>query len=110
MDSAYQDDATRELGFVSVVMSSPQRRQPWALDKAVYREPNEVERLSGRLKAWRRVFPRYDKTDIPFAAFTTSTLIAEALRENKQTLVETGASSSDLAKHCFFDLVLIRLP
>ena len=92
MDSAYQDDTTRELarqlGFVPVVTSSPQRRQPWALDKALYGEPNKVERLSGRLKAWRRVFTRYDKTDTLFAAFITSTLLAEALRKNKQTLME----------------------
>lgn len=45
--SAYQDDATRELarqlGFVPVVPPSPQRRQPWEPDKALYRRRNEVE-------------------------------------------------------------------
>ena len=84
MDSAYQDDATRELahqlGFVPVVPPSPQRCQPWALDKALYRRRNEVERLFRRLKAWRRVFTRYDENDVMFAAFITSALIAEALR------------------------------
>ena len=33
-----------------------------------------------RLKAWRRVFTRNDKTDVVFAAFITVALIAEALR------------------------------
>jgi len=84
MDSAYEGDATRELaqqlGFVPVVPSNPQRRQPCQLDKALYRRRNEVERLFRRLKAWRRVFTRYDKLDVMFAGFITVTLIAEALR------------------------------
>lgn len=84
MDSAYQDDATRALaesrGFVAVVPPSPQRKQPWVLDRARYRRRNEVERLFRRLKAWRRVFTRYDKTDGMFAAFITVALIADALR------------------------------
>ena len=84
MDAAYEDNATRELaerlGFVPVVPPNPQRRQPWELDKALYRRRNEVERLFRRLKAWRRVFTRYDKNDVMFAAFITVALIAEALR------------------------------
>jgi len=84
MDAAYEDNATRELaqrlGFVPVVPPNPQRRQPWPLDKALYRRRNEVERLFRRVKAWRRVFTRYDKTDVMFAAFITVAFIAEALR------------------------------
>ena len=84
MDSAYEGDATRELarqlGFVPVVPAHPQRKRPWTLDKQLYRRRNEVERLFRRLKAWRRVFTRYDKTDVMFAAFITISLIAEALR------------------------------
>ncbi len=84
MDSAYEGDATRELaqqlGFVPVVPPNPQRKQPWTLDKERYRRRNEVERLFRRLKAWRRVFTRYDKTDVMFAAFITVAFIAEVLR------------------------------
>ena len=84
MDSAYQDDATRSLaqdrGLVPVVPPNPQRRQPWTYDKQLYRQRNRIERLFRRLKAWRRVFTRYDKLDIMFAAFITIALIAEALR------------------------------
>ena len=84
MDSAYEGEATRELaeqlGFVVVVPPNPQRKQPWALDKLRYRRRNEVERLFRRLKAWRRVFTRYDKLDVMFAAFITVALMAEALR------------------------------
>ena len=84
MDGAYRDNATRELvqamGFVPVVPPSPTRREPWPLDKARYRRRNEVERLFRRLKAWRRVRARYDKTDVMFAAFITLAFSAEALR------------------------------
>ena len=84
MDSAYEGDATRELarqlGFVPVVPPNPKRREPWELDKALYRRRNEVERMFRRLKAWRRVFTRYDKLDVMFAAFITVALIAEVLR------------------------------
>lgn len=84
MDSAYQDDATRELarslGFVPVVPPNPQRRQPWEYDRRLYRRRNQIERLFRRIKAWRRVFTRYDKLDVMFAAFITVALIAEALR------------------------------
>ena len=59
---------------------NPQRREPWELDKVLYRKRNEVERMFRRLKAWRRVFTRYDKLDVMFAAFITVALIAEALR------------------------------
>lgn len=84
MDSAYQDNATRELaqhlGLVPVVVPNPQRRQPWAYDRQLYRQRNRIERLFRRLKAWRRIFTRYDKLDTMFAAFITVALIAEALR------------------------------
>ena len=75
MDSAYQDNATRalaqQLGFVPVVPPNPQRREHWLLDKALYRRRNEVERLFRRIKAWRRVFTRYDKSDVMYAALIT---------------------------------------
>jgi transposase len=68
------------LGFVPVVPPNPRRKPPWVLNKRSYRRRNEVERLFRRLKAWRRVFTRYDKLDVMFAAFITIALIAEALR------------------------------
>jgi transposase len=84
MDSAYEGQATRELaeqlGFVPVVPPNPQRKRAWVLDKQSYRRRNEVERLFRRVKAWRRVFTRYDKLDVMFAAFITVAFIAEALR------------------------------
>jgi transposase len=39
-----------------------------ALDRATYRERNRVERLVGRLKAYRRVATRYDKRAASYLA------------------------------------------
>ena len=84
MNSAYQDNATRDLalslGLQPVVPPNPQRREPWDYDKQIYRKRNQIERLFRHLKAWRRVFTRYDKLDVIFAGFITIALIAEALR------------------------------
>jgi transposase len=84
MDRAYEGDDTRllalELGYVPVVPPNPNRLLPWDYDRFMYRRRNEIERLFRRLKGFRRVFSRYDKLDIMFAAFVIFALIAEALR------------------------------
>jgi hypothetical protein len=84
------------MGFVPVVPPGPKRREPWALDKAQYRRLNEVESLFRRLKVWRRVFMRYDKTDVMFAAFITAALIAEALRQREHDRPEGEAGRGDV--------------
>jgi len=84
MDSAYQGNETlrlaRELGYVPVVPPNPQRREAWEYDRELYRQRNEIERLFRRLKAYRRVFCRFDKLDVLFAGFIVLALIVEALR------------------------------
>ena len=84
MDRAYEGDETRQLaldlGFTPVVPPKTSRRHPWSFDKALYRRRNEIERLFRRLKGFRRIFSRYDKLDVMFAAFIHFALIAEALR------------------------------
>ena len=84
MDRAYEGDHTRQmaldLGFTLVVPPKVTRRNPWFLNKQLYRRRNEIERLFRRLKAYRRIFSRFDKLDVMFAAFIHFALIAEALR------------------------------
>jgi len=84
MDRAYEGDETRQLaldlGFGPVVPPKKTRRNPWSLNKQLYRRRNEIEPLSRRLKAYRRIFSRFDKLDVMFAAFIHFALIAEALR------------------------------
>ena len=41
---------------------------------------NEIERLFRRIKAYRRVFTRYDKLDVVYVTFVSMALICEHLR------------------------------
>lgn len=84
MDRAYEANATRHsvagLNFVPVVPPKRNRLRLCSYDKLLYRRRNEVERLIRRLKGFRRVFTRFDKLDVMFAAFVHFALIVEALR------------------------------
>jgi transposase len=84
MDSAYEGDETlrlaRQLGYIPVVPPNPNRLAAWPYDRVIYRRRNEIERLFRRLKAYRRVFCRFDKLDVLFAGFIVLAMIIEALR------------------------------
>lgn len=84
MDRAYEGDQTlqlaRQLGYTPVVPPNPNRLEPWPYDRLAYRRRNEIERLFRRLKAYRRIFCRFDKLDVLFAGFIVFALIIEALR------------------------------
>ena len=84
MDRAYEGDETRklalELGFIPVVPPNPNRLSPWDYDRSLYKRRNEIERLIRRLKGFRRIFTRYGKLDVIFAAFIHFALIIDALR------------------------------
>ena len=70
MDRAYEGDETRALaaayGHTPIVPPKKNRIDPWEYDKEKYKRRNVVERLFRRLKAFRKVCTRYDKTDIMF--------------------------------------------
>jgi len=84
MDRAYEDDKTRALavekGFAPVVPPKKSRLEPWDYDKELYKRRNEVERLFRRIKRFRRVFTRYEKTDVMFLAFLTFALIVDGIK------------------------------
>jgi transposase len=84
MDRAYEGDQTlrlaRQLGYTPVVPPNPNRLEPWEYDRMAYRRRNQIERLFRRLKAYRRIFCRFDKLDALFAGFIVFALIIEALR------------------------------
>ena len=89
MDRAYAGDETRHLaeslGYILVVPPKTNRLCPWAYDRVMYRRRNEIERLFRRLKGFRRVFSRFDKLDVMFAAFVLFALIVDALRFSVNT-------------------------
>ena len=53
---------------LSVIPPNPVRKEPIALDRELYRLRNRVERLVSRLKQFRAVATRYDKTAESFLA------------------------------------------
>jgi transposase len=46
------------------------RLHPWDYDDAIYKKRNEIERLSRRLKGFRRIFSRFEKLDVLFLGFS----------------------------------------
>lgn len=84
MDRAYEGNETRQvavdMGYIPVVPPKRTRIDPWEYDRELYKRRNEVERVFRRLKGYRRVFTRFDKLDVMFAAFVVVALAVEALR------------------------------
>jgi len=80
MDRAYEGDETRALvasyGHEAIVPPRKTRKDPWEYDKEKYKQRNVVERLFRRIKEFRKVYTRYDKTDIMFMAFIQFAVIA----------------------------------
>jgi transposase len=73
MDRADEGNATRELakanGHKPIVPPKSNRVLPWEYDRQAYKKSNVIERLFRRLKAFRRICTRYDKTDVMFMAY-----------------------------------------
>ena len=83
MDRAYSGKKMREiaslLGYEPVVPSKRSFKEQWEYDKELYKRRNEIERFFRRLKAFRRIFTRYDKLDIVFAGFILFVMIVDSL-------------------------------
>jgi transposase len=56
-------------GVLPIIPANPVRKKPAPLDRELYRLRNRVERLVNRLKRFRAVAARYDKTAESFLAF-----------------------------------------
>lgn len=72
-DRAYDSDAfvtwLADRAIEAVIPSRRGRRHPRRLDRGSYRERNVIERFFGRLKRFRRVGTRTDKTASSFGTF-----------------------------------------
>ena len=72
-DTAYDSDATRpyctEKDIEAVIPSHPGRTEALPMDEETDRDRNQVERFFGRLKQYRRLATRYEKTAVSFLAF-----------------------------------------
>ena len=83
-DKGYDGDALvaaiRAGGAEAVIPPMRHRRTPRNYDRARYRERNVAERFWGKLKQFRRVATRYDKTARNFLAFVHVAAIMITLR------------------------------
>jgi len=57
-----------EVGAEAVIASIRARSQAIPYDKHIYRERNLVERFFNKIKHFRRIATRYEKTAVSFAA------------------------------------------
>ena len=72
-DKAYDADRIRAaitaLGAEPVIPPNPTRASVIRYDRHHYRERHVVECFINKLKHFRRIATRYDKTDLSFSAF-----------------------------------------
>jgi len=72
-DRGYDADAIREeiakAHVEAVIPAKSNRRDPIPHDRVKYKWRNLVERLFNKLKNWRRVATRYDKTRESYLGF-----------------------------------------
>ena len=69
-DKGYDSDGFRaavaERGAEAVIPSSRSRSQAIPYDKHLYKERNLVERFINKIKQYRRIATRYEKTDLSY--------------------------------------------
>ena len=74
-DKGYDADAIRDAlanaDVEAVIPAKSNRRTPIPHDREKYRWRNLIERLFNKLKNWRRVATRYDKTAESYLGFVT---------------------------------------
>ena len=74
-DKGYDADAIREelagAEIEAVIPAKRNRRNPAPHDRVKYRWRNRIERLFSKLKNWRRVATRYDKTAESYIGFVS---------------------------------------
>lgn len=73
-DCAYDADRIRtvideQLGAVAVIPSNPSRAGALAMDEEIYKERHLIECFFNKIKRFRRISLRCEKTLAPFKAF-----------------------------------------
>lgn len=83
-DTAYDSDALRSAvaakGALAVIPNNPSRATKYPLDKAIYAERHLVECCFSKLKQFRRVATRYEKTARNYLAVVALAAISLWLR------------------------------
>ncbi len=68
-DADYVVEAAKAVGAEAVIPPKRNRKIPREYDEELYKERNHIERLFNKMKHYRRIATRYDKTSISFMAF-----------------------------------------
>jgi len=72
-DKGYDSDDVRSSlllnGILPVIPPKANRKEPIACDFRAYKDRNRVERMFNKLKQFRRITTRYDKTAVSFLGF-----------------------------------------
>ena len=68
-DADYIIEAVEDMGAVAVIPPKSNRKTPREYDQYLYKERNLIERLFNKLKNFRRIATRYDKTALSFMSF-----------------------------------------
>ena len=72
-DKGYDSDDVRSSllikGIVPIIPPKANRKQPIACDFRAYKDRNRIERMFNKLKQFRRIATRYDKTALSFLGF-----------------------------------------
>jgi transposase len=83
-DAAYDSDRLREAiadkGAVAVIPNNPSRARKYPLDKHLYAQRHLVECCFSKLKHFRRVATRFEKTALNYRAVVTLAAIVLWLR------------------------------
>ena len=83
-DTAYDSDRLRKLiadkGALAVIPNNPSRARKHPLDKELYKQRHLVECCFSRLKQFRRVATRFEKTARNYTAVVTLAAIVLWLR------------------------------
>lgn len=79
-DADYLRDPLRARSAVANIKPIPGRKRIPAFDRTLYRKRNVVERFFNKLKHFRAVATRYDKTDASFLASVHLAAIRITLR------------------------------
>ena len=68
-DSSSLAQVIKQRGAQVVIPSRSSAKQPRLIDWNLYKDRNKIERFFNRIKQYRRVATRYDKTATSFLAF-----------------------------------------
>ena len=83
-DKAFDSDNIRKSlaasGIITVIPSRVNRRHPYPLDKVAYKTRHLVENYFARIKQFRRIATRYEKTDTSFAGMLDLVATVIAIR------------------------------